>query len=194
MKGIFAKILKYAVTLFVVTVVASGSLAYTYSVTADRIEKMRLREQLNAVKDVCPEAEAAEVTKDDGLAEKAAKKVEILKAVFKVEKDGKIVAYAMLTAPRGYGGPMSVMVGLTESGKVTGVKVLEHKETPGLGDKVVLGKDFLSQFSDKGPDDPVEVKEDIEAVSGATISSKGVTQGVRAALDAYSALKAGETE
>lgn len=194
MKDVLSKIVKYALTLFAVTVIASGSLAYTYSVTADRIERMRLREQINAVKIVCPNAEGAEIIKDDKVLKKAAEKVEILKAVFIVKKDSKPIAFAMLTAPRGYGGPMSVVVGLTAEGEVTGVKVLEHKETPGLGDKVVLGQGFLSQFKGKKPEDPVQVKEDVEAVSGATISSKGVTQGVRAALDAYTAIKAGESK
>ncbi len=192
MKNIAAKIIKYAFTLFIVTALASGSLAYTYSITKDRIEAMKLKAQIEAVKEVCSGIEDAEIKKDDKKAEGAKEKVEILDSVFVAEKDGEAIAYAFLVHPRGYGGPMSVIVGTDAEGNVTGVKVIEAKETPGLGDKVIASNDFLVQFKGKTPEDPVEIKEDIDAVSGATISSKGVTQGVRAALDAYEAIFSGD--
>lgn len=193
MNGLAGKIIRYALTLMIVASVASGSLAYTYGVTRERIEKMRLEEQLNAVQEVCGSvAGESSVSPDSKALELAAQKVEIVSAVFKVERSGQVLAYGFLVTPRGYGGPLTMMVGIDSEGKVTGVKVLEHRETPGLGDKVVGSSEFLSQFKGKTPADPVEIKRDIDAVSGATISSKGVTAGVRAALDAFKAVKEGE--
>ena len=193
MKGLTGKIIKYALTLMIVAAFASGSLAYTYSATRDRIEKMKLEEQLTAVKEVCGElASGGKITQDNDFLKVLTKKIQIVRAIYIVERDNQVTAYGILVAPRGYGGPMTIMVGIDSKGQVTGVKVLEHKETPGLGDKVVTGKKFLAQFRGKNASDPVEVKKDIDAVSGATISSKGVTAGVRAALDAFKMIKEGE--
>lgn len=193
MSELTVKIFKYAITLAVVTTLASGSLAYTYSATKEKIEAMKLEEQINAVKEVCSKAaKEGEILKDDEALKKASREVEIVKGVFKVEKNGKVSAYAIMVSPRGYGGPMTLMVGIDSDGEVTGVKVLEQKETPGLGDKVTGSKQFLSQFIGKSPEDPVEIKKDIEAVSGATISSKGVTTGIKEALKAFSIISPGE--
>lgn len=189
MKNSFMKFVKYALTLAIVTSLASGSLAYTYSVTKEKIEKMKIAEQVEAVKRVCGKvAKGAEIKPDTEGFKKVSKSISILKAVYRVEKEGKTVAYGILTSPRGYGGPMNVMVGIDSKGSVLGVKVVDHRETPGLGDKVTDSQSFLSQFKGKQVSDPVEVKEDIDAVSGATISSKGITMGVRAALDAFKQL------
>jgi len=193
MNGLAGKLVRYALILMIVASIASGSLAYTYEITRERIEKMRLQEQLNAVQEVCGSIVGkGSVSPDKEALELASRKVEILNAVFRVEKEGQVLAYGFLVSPRGYGGPLTMMVGIDKEGRVTGIKVLEHRETPGLGDKVVAGSEFLEQFKNKTPSDPVEIKKDIDAVSGATISSKGVTAGVRAALDAFEALKEGE--
>ncbi|MCX7831701.1 MAG: RnfABCDGE type electron transport complex subunit G [Actinobacteria bacterium] len=192
MNSIAKKIITYAITLTAVTSIASGSLAYTYSITKDRIEKMKIAEQVNAVKEVCNgETEGSNISKDDGALKIASKYEEEAKAVYRVNRDGKTVAYGILVTSRGYGGPMNIMVGIDAQGKVIGVKVIEQKETPGLGDKVTASNEFLKQFLGKSVDDAVEVKKDIQAVSGATISSKAVTRGVRSALNAFKAIKKG---
>lgn len=92
---------------------------------------------------------------------------------------GKGKAIAVTT--RGYGGPIELMVGIDGKGKVSGVKVLNHRETPGLGANIV-GTKFLDQFKGKTFDDPIEPKKDIDAITGATISSRAVCVGVREAL------------
>lgn len=92
-------------------------------------------------------------------------------------KEGK----ALVVAPRGYGGKIEMLVGVDSSGKVTGVKILNHTETPGLGANIVR-PDFLKQFVGKSAGDPIEPKKDIDAITGATISSKAVCMGVKEAL------------
>lgn len=88
---------------------------------------------------------------------------------------------AIAVSPRGYGGPIEMMVGIDEKGKISGVKILSHRETPGLGANIVKPK-FLEQFKGKTLKDPIEPKKDIDAVTGATISSRAVCAGVKEAL------------
>lgn len=88
---------------------------------------------------------------------------------------------AISVSPKGYSGPIDMLVGIDPQGKVSGVKILNHRETPGLGANIVRPK-FLDQFKGKTLKDPIEPKKDIDALTGATISSKGVCDGVKEAL------------
>ncbi len=91
---------------------------------------------------------------------------------------------AIAVSPRGYGGPIEMLVGIDEKGKVSGVKVLSHRETPGLGANIAQPK-FLDQFKGKTLKDPIEPKKDIDALTGATISSRAVCEGVKDALERF---------
>ncbi|MFA6548841.1 MAG: FMN-binding protein [Candidatus Margulisiibacteriota bacterium] len=93
-------------------------------------------------------------------------------------KEGKAVA----VSPRGYSSTINLLVGIDAQGKVIGIKVLDQKETPGLGASIVK-PDFLKQFIGKSARDPIEVKNDVDAITGATISSRAVCKGVREALE-----------
>ena len=84
-------------------------------------------------------------------------------------------------SPRGYSGPIEMLVGIDEKGNVSGIKILSHKETAGLGANIVNIK-FLAQFKGKSKKDPLEAKKDIDAITGATISSRAVCSGVKEAL------------
>ncbi|MDD5382526.1 MAG: FMN-binding protein [Candidatus Margulisbacteria bacterium] len=88
---------------------------------------------------------------------------------------------AIAVSPRGYGGPIEMLVGVDPVGKVSGVKILSQRETPGLGANIVKPK-FLDQFKGKSLKDPLEPKKDIDAITGATISSRAVCVGVKEAL------------
>jgi len=83
--------------------------------------------------------------------------------------------------PQGYGDKIEMLVGIDRLGKVSGVKVLNHRETAGLGANIVK-PEFLGQFKGKSSKDPLEPKKDIEAITGATISSRAVCNGVKEAL------------
>jgi electron transport complex protein RnfG len=164
------------ITLFVVCLLASGGLAFTYAATKEKIEKERLREQLEAAEKALPQAENFQEFKVE--------KRGNVGAVYKGEKNGEVVGYAVQVSPRGFGGPINLMVGIDPSGKVVGIKVVEHLETPGLGGEIE--KDwFRNQFVGKSLKDKLKVKEDIDAIMGATISSRGVTEGVREALEFF---------
>ncbi len=93
----------------------------------------------------------------------------------------------------GYGGEISMMVGISSEGKITGTKILSHSETPGLGAKA-NNPDFLSQYNKKGGSFNVvknspKDENDIVAVSSATTTSKAVTKGINNVLTAFEQIK-----
>ncbi len=98
-----------------------------------------------------------------------------LNTAYLVMKNGGICGYSATVSPSGFGGPIELMVGISSDGKVVGVDVVSMSETPGLGSKTG-NSDFLSQFIGAAG----EVK--VDAISGATISSKAVAEGVNAVI------------
>lgn len=81
---------------------------------------------------------------------------------------------------RGYAGPVPVLVGLTPAGKITGVALLEHHETPAYV-APLAGGDFLRQFAGRSVTDPLRLDEDIDGVTRATVTATAITAGVRRA-------------
>ena len=113
-------------------------------------------------------------------------------------KGTEIAGYAIKVAPKGYAGPVEIMVGISTDGKVTGIKILSHTETPGLGANAPKPK-FSGQFKDKPTKDKLEVvkiapskENQIQAITGATITSKAVTLGVNDAIDFYNSSLKGD--
>lgn len=190
------KIIKYSVTLFVFTAITSGALAFTYASTKERIERQKFLEKVKGAMAAFPKAKSTDWMRErKDLLEASKKKFPDTAIVFEVNENGKPLGFVIEVLPKGYGGPVSTMVGISLDGKVTGVKVVEHKETPGLGTEVVEGVNFLKQFFGKSPEDQLKIGKDIDAVSGATISSRAVTSAVRMALDIYKdVLKKGERQ
>lgn len=90
--------------------------------------------------------------------------------------------YVVSVSPRGYAGEIKILAGVDLDGRIKGVKILDHRETAGLGANVVSPA-FLKQFLEKTVKDPLEPKKDIDAVTGATISSRAVCKGVKEALE-----------
>jgi electron transport complex protein RnfG len=103
------------------------------------------------------------------------------------DSSGKLIGYLTVSRYRGYGGDVQVMAAFAPDGKITQIKVLPNEETPGLGKKVEK-RDFLEQYIGLDPAKELSVKPSdsgkyiIDAVSGATISSRAVTEAVNIAL------------
>lgn len=108
-------------------------------------------------------------------------KIAYEKSVQEVLPQGTVGGKAIKVAPRGYSGPIEILVGIDGKGKIVGIKVLSQRETPGLGANVSSPK-FLKQFIGKNAQDPIEPKKDIDAITGATITSRAACQGVKEAL------------
>ncbi len=117
---------------------------------------------------------------------------ELLPRAVHVEKQGDLfvgynkdktetVGYAATGEAPGYSGPIQVLVGIDLEGNVTGIKVLKQSETPGFF-RLVVNADMVSQFVGRAFDSPFQLGEDIDAVSGATLSTEGVAAASRQAI------------
>lgn len=114
---------------------------------------------------------------------------------FAAEKDGKIIAYLIKSESQGYGGPIRLLVAVAPDAKVIDFSILSANETPGLGSNA--GEEaFRKQFWGKGLEGLAVVKEPtadkIQAMTGATISSRAVTNGVAKAVEAMKAYGGGK--
>ena len=114
------------------------------------------------------------------------------KHVQQSSKDGKPNGYIYTVTPSGYGGKVTLMVGISKNGdKITGIKVMNHSETPGLGAKSTE-PEWQAQFKGKALKDALAVTKqepakpnEIKAIKAATITSRAVVTGVNAAREDY---------
>jgi Na+-translocating ferredoxin:NAD+ oxidoreductase subunit G len=179
-------------------IVGTGLVALTQSSTADRIAENERQALLDRLHQVLPPTlhdndlytDTIEVT--DPLLGSSTKPV----AVYRARKGGKPVAAIIAsTVPEGYGGEIKLLVGIYYDGTVSGVRVLSHKETPGLGDAIEIEKsDWILGFNGRSLLNPKEskwkVKKDggiFDQFTGATISPRLVVQRVRDTLIYYRA-------
>lgn len=113
-----------------------------------------------------------------------------------VDQSFPVVGYAFMTNGKGYGGKIGILVGLETHRALRGIRVISHQETPGLGSKITNG-DFLDQFAGLVPDQLALARDGgaIDAITGATISSRAIAEGVSAGLvDMSAILDAAEEE
>ena len=167
------EIIKYGLILMIVCVIAAVSLAYTYSKTKPLIDKRAAEIAEKTKREVLPGVYSfKEVVKD--------------KQTFYIgyDKKGNKIGTVVKISTRGYGGPIEMMVGIKNNGTVSGVNILSHLETPGLGAKIE-NKEFIEQFNGKRLAEIILKKDDcngeIDAITAATISSRAVTDGVKEA-------------
>ena len=112
---------------------------------------------------------------------------------FAAQKNGETIAYIVPSSSKGYGGAIKMLVAVAADGKIMDFSILEHNETPGLGDNAQKPT-FRNQFAKKEAKDLTVVKdpsnhENIQAMTGATISSRAVTKAVREAAEAVADYK-----
>ncbi|MEG6584535.1 FMN-binding protein [Dendrosporobacter sp. 1207_IL3150] len=104
-------------------------------------------------------------------------------------KDGKVIAYVVPTESKGYGGTIKMVAAISPEGRALDYKILFHNETPGLGDKAAHDK-FRKQFFGKAAEDLEVVKipneKNIQALTGATITTRAVTKGIKEAVEQVS--------
>lgn len=175
--------------LFLVTLISSTSLGLVYNVTKEPIEEAKLKKKLLAIQEVVPEfnnipsEEAKSITEGkDNL------------TLYPAKKDGKLVGTAIETyTNNGFGGKIKIMVGVLPDGTIINTTIMEHKETPGLGDKMEKEKsDFSLQVNGKNPETfKMKVKKDggdIDAITAATISSRAFCDAIQRAYNTYKSL------
>ena len=174
---LFRYILRLAGTLLLITGITAALLAGVNAVTAPRIAAAKEEKTLEAVSAVLPDAESAKP------AEHFEDATGTVRAVY-VSDTG----YAVQCEPAGFNGKISMMVGIDREGRVLGISIISHSESPNLGavaaDKTEKGQQFRQQFA--GKTGPLAVTKDggsIDALTSATITSRAVAAGVNAALE-----------
>ncbi len=165
-----------------ISTVAAAGVGYVYKITEAPIAAAVEANKTAALAGVLPAFEAitpAEMTLD-----------EIPVTVHTATQGGAVVGYAVETATRqGFSGEFRLMVGFSPDGKVLAVEVLQHAETPGLGDKMAVeGNPLLVSFKGRNPGEMnLAVKKDggdVDALTAATITSRAYVDAVARAFNA----------
>ncbi|MBQ4121344.1 MAG: FMN-binding protein [Clostridia bacterium] len=165
------KSIRIVVTLCLITALVGALLAFVNLMTKDRIAEQNQKAMDEAVAVIFGKCEAVEI---EGQYDAP------VSNVYDVKVAGHSVGYCVFVKPKGYGGAVEMMVGITPQGAVRGISIVSHSETPNLGTKVVENGSYLANYF--GKTEPVTFGNGVEAVSGATRSSNAVRDGVNAAL------------
>ena len=177
-----------ALVLTLVCLFCSAVLGGAYALTKAPIDKASAEKTAKAVGAVLPEFDETSL----GSVGFQGKTYNYYKAV----KGGETVGYAVESTTSGFGGNLSLMVGITADGIVYNTSVLSHSETPGLGAKCTTDAGFMAQWKGLNPSEKIlKVKQDngdIDAITASTITSRAYTLAVANALAAVAALNTEE--
>lgn len=168
--------------------IAAGALAATYSITQPIVTEREDREMREKYKDLLKlfKVEGAGLEENIEALEKGKESIEGLEAVFNVSKDGKKIGVAVMTGSSGYGGLVKAAIAINNDGTIAGIKILDVSgETKGVGSRVVEEPEFIEQFAGKTVNDTLKIGSDVDAISGASITSRAVTQDVRDAAKVF---------
>jgi len=200
---------RLVLALMVVAVASAILLAELNQITAPKIKASQTAYKLKAVKRVLPPYDnqpaadrrvvpatvegpaTVKVEVDDELAKEGV-------VVYPAYHDGKLVGEAYsVVSHQGFGGDIELLLGVSPEGRITGIAVINHTETPGLGAKIVSDATWKGKAELVGRSlaDSLTVKKDggeIDAIAGATISPRAVCGAVKAGLDAYAHLLKGK--
>lgn len=168
------KILRTVISLTVICICVSAAVSLSYALTKDKIEEMRLETE---------RASVASVFGAEDITYKALDEIpSTVNSVFEVmASDGSVCGYAVAVSPSGFGGNIDMIVGVGTDGKIVGVDITALSETPGLGSRVD-DEGYLGRY--RGLSGELSLGRDVDAISGATISSRSVMAGVNRALSA----------
>jgi electron transport complex protein RnfG len=178
-------------SLTLISLGAATCLGFVYEFTKKPIEASNLNKKLDAIKLVVPEFNNNPNSEMFKLPTGEGDSLEIYPA----KKEGALVGYAVNTySKKGFAGKITLMAGFRPDGTIINIRVLEQKETPGLGTKMTDAA-FKDQFIDKDPARfRLKVKKDggtVDAITAATISSRAFCDAVQRA---YSTLQKGGLE
>jgi Na+-translocating ferredoxin:NAD+ oxidoreductase subunit G len=173
-------IFKVGINLTLACFLASAVISTVYFFTAPVAAKTKIELDNKARKELVADAQDF-------------KAVEGKEGWFAAMKDGKVIAYVVPTESKGYGGAINMLAAVSVDGKVIDYAILKYNETPGLGDKAEKPA-FKKQFVGKAAHDlevvKVPTEKNIQALTGATITSRAVTKGIKEAVEEVTAFAA----
>ena len=181
-------IIKLTLTLFVTCVIVAALLGLVDNVTRDKIAAINWENTVAAMKAVVADPDATTFSdaleNTDAMSAAAASAGGTLDSVYEVQVGGQSAGYAIKVVASGSQGNIEMMVGVDGEGTVTGVSIVDNSETAGIGSKVMENQNgVLDQFIGKSAaDGTLAVGTNVDAITGATVSSRGVATGVNAAL------------
>lgn len=195
------RIIRLSTILVLVGLVSATTLGLLYNKTKPQIELMKKYKTIDALKIVLPDAgDVVPVTKTEPIKDPSGKIVAQKKIIeyyigYKDKSHKEIVGYAIVARGSGYSSVIETMVGVNKDSTIRKIKILSQKETPGLGARCVEDGPFdpqhpkwtTEQFIGKSVDD-LKVNKDggkIVSITGATISSRAVTNSIREALKEF---------
>ena len=169
--------------LFLVSAIVTAVLAGTNALTADTIAQVNAQAEQASRQVVLPDAQSFEEREQDG-------------NIYYIGKNGEeTVGYVFTTESNGYGGAMSIMTGISADGQITGINILSHNDTPGLGANAT-NESFRDQYKKPVPQSGFSVIKSgspddtqILAMTGATITTDAVTNAVNLAVQQYETVK-----
>jgi electron transport complex protein RnfG len=182
----FAGMVKLGCTLAVFAAAACVMLAFVYTATAKIIAARQQADLEAALKELFPEADGFSETNEI----KSPDASVTVESAYAALKNGEKIGAALSLSRGSYGGPIKIMAGVSVKGAITGVKIMEHSDTPGLGANAASpsyfvdrakGITFYGQFTGKNAGDPFEVKNDVQAITASTVTSQAVSAAVKAA-------------
>jgi len=191
MKNI-AGMLKLGCTLAVYAAIACVMLAFVYAGTSKIIALRVEADQQAALKEIFPDADSFEPVENITSPDLSV----TIESAYLAKRNGTTAGMALKLSRASYSGPIVLLAGVSVDKRITGVKIMEHSDTPGLGANAASssyfvdrakGITFYGQFAGKNVADPFEVKGDVAAITASTITSRAVSAAVKAAGLAASA-------
>lgn len=185
------EIIKLGLILLLITSISAVVLGLTNSVTEEKIEEAENLVSEEARKAVLPGAEKFVKEESTEINKILKDNSDILEVYKGMNNQDEFLGYAIKTASSGYGGNVEVITGISNDGTITGMNVVSHQETPGLGANAT-GEEFQSQFKEMPTKKDITVvksepqnEEEVQALTGATITSDAVVKGVNSARNLY---------
>ena len=185
-------IVQLVVVLGLITFVCALLLGFINAVTADKIAQNNENTRNEAMAAIMQDAEtfeAVEVGEEWTAPEDKGQPT--ISGVYEAQAGGETIGYCVEVNPSGFGGTLTMIVGIKTDGTVAGAQVTEHGETPGLGAKSQTDPNWITQFAGQPADGSLAVSKDggtIEAITGSTITSRAVTLGVNTAANCVASL------
>jgi len=172
--------IKLGMILLIITVVSAGVLAVSNNLTKDKIAEIEMAGSLDALKQVFGATSKFKVLDEGKLSEIIGSYEKVIE-IFEVYDGQTLNGYAIKTKSKGFGDlDLVILTGISSDGNVTGMRLLEHAETKGIGSKAEEPS-FSEKFIGKTVADEITV----ETISGATYTTKGVLEGVNIAREVF---------
>lgn len=181
---------KLGLILLIITAVAAAVLGFSNSITADKIAELEKETNNKAMQEVLRDAEEFKLLDESKLEEVQAVSSNIIEVNEGYDANSNLVGYTIKAYTTGYGGRIEFMLGISAEGQITGIKIISHSETPGLGANAEKSY-FTDSFKGKSASQELTsakkpaAENEVQAITSATKTTNGIVNGVNMVLEAY---------